>query len=173
MGRQVDRLSEDTSATEPAALPLGYRIADYLYDRVGRRGALLATLAGMDFTYGSAMLASYGLPPEAEPRWWPASVGVVAGIPVGAWGAIWVGVGLFLLTGIPRKASDRLQFAVAELLKVWWACAALLYWSETHSAGSWGPAAIYGGIAVMVLMCAGWRDVAEFADRPSQRRRRR
>jgi hypothetical protein len=130
------------------------RWAARLRARIGRRGALLAVVAGVDVAYGTALATTSWTFRAGAPGWWPAALGGMFGVPVQEWGLLWIVVGLFLLTGVPRRMPDWPHFAVAIALWSWWAFAAVVY----GAAGTWGPGAIYAGMVLLVLIAAGWED---------------
>jgi hypothetical protein len=134
------------------------RAGTLFHVHIGRRGALLLILGGMNIWYGAALVAAEHAIAGVPPRWWPASTAAVVGLDVLVWGWVWIAVGLFLWTGVPRVASDRFQFAAVVALYACWSFSALLFFIQTDNPGAWGPAGIYGGIAFAVLMAAGWRD---------------
>jgi hypothetical protein len=125
--------------------------------RIGRRGAMLVVLSVIDIVYGLAMFLT-DLVFYAEPQWWPASIYSMFGLSVGIWGVVWMVVGAFLLTGIPKHIPDSIHFGAAVALWVWWAFAAMVYYFTTFSPGTWGPAAVYAGFSLLILIAAGWED---------------
>ena len=128
--------------------------------RIRRRGALLLVLALADIGYGVAIITAAEHFYAGQPKWWPASVGGLYGIPIEVWGGVWVGVGLFLLTGVPRRFPDYWQFTVAVGLSAWWAFTAFVYALVTGYPGVWGPGCLYAGLSLIVLIAAGWEDEA-------------
>lgn len=135
---------------------------------IGRRGAVLILLACVDIAYGTAMIISRPVTMRYAPTWWPASLGVLAGVSVRIWGIVWVVVGLFLITGIFRIwrgfHGARWQFATEVALKSWWALAAFWHWWKFPSPGGWGPAATYLGVAGLVILVTGWQEPPERSD---------
>jgi hypothetical protein len=117
---------------------------------------MLAVLGCIDIAYGLALLQP--LYSRAPALWWPASLGVLYGLPVATWGGVWIAVGLFMFTGMPRRWPDWPQFAAAVAIKAWWAFTAFVASIITVSIGSWGPGAIYTGFALIVLISAGWTE---------------
>lgn len=120
---------------------------------MGRRGAVLLVSACSVIAYGLAMFASASM--EA-PSWWPASVHRLFGISVPLWGVVWMAVGVFLLFGVPRRWPDWAQFAAGIALFSWWSFAALIYTINTP--GTWGFGATYAGLALILLVTAGWEE---------------
>lgn len=139
--------------------------AGFLHRHVGRRGGALALLAAVDVGYGIALYTTRPVTMRYTPTWWPASLGVLAGIPVHIWGIVWVCVGLFMATGVPRRwrgqHGGRWQFAADVALKSWWALASVLHWWKYGAPGAWAPAVTYAGFAALVLLIAGWREPPE------------
>lgn len=133
-------------------------VATFVHRRLGRRGGALVILAVMDLLFGAALVVTVPHGPHDTPVWWPASAGVVLGVPSTTWGWVSIGVGLFLLTGAPRVAGDRWQFAVAVAFKFLLTGASISLWLVSHQAGLWGVSAIYAGIAATTLLISGWRD---------------
>ena len=122
--------------------------------RVGRRGVLLLTIAAVDFSYGTALFVT----PPAMAHWWPASAGMLYGIPTYLWGVIWMGIGVFMLFGLDRNWPDWPQFGLASALFAWWGFTAIVYSITTGGVGTWGPGASYVGLALIVLVAAGWEE---------------
>jgi len=125
--------------------------------RLGRRGVLLLTLATMDFAYGVALFVT----PPAVAHWWPASAGELYGIPTYTWGILWMGVGVFMLFGLDRNWPDWPQFSAATALFAWWGFTAFVYSTTQPSPGTWGIGATYTGLALIVLVAAGWEEPPE------------
>ena len=118
----------------------------------GFRGAFLAIIAAINFTYGAALIVAS---PE-HAKWWPVTQGAMLRFTIPTWGIIWIGVGAFLLIGVFLK-NDRFQFAAAITLATTWATLAMTY-AITAGAGNgvWGVAAVYAGAALLVLLAAAW-----------------
>jgi len=121
---------------------------------VGRRGAMLALAAAVDIIYGAALATT----PADTAIWWPAASHELFRFPVPAWGLVWIAIGVVLLTGIPRRIPDGFHFGLAVALWSWWSVASVLDWVTTDSPGLWGLCAIYAGLALGLLVAAGWED---------------
>lgn len=124
------------------------------WQRLGRRGLFLLLVAAVQAAYGAGLLAAAGHPSRAV-HWWPASLGQLGGIPLDAWGILWVTIGALCLAGAWTTA-DRYAYAAAELLSTGWAAFALQRWMTAREPGSWALAVIYGGIAAGILIVSGW-----------------
>ena len=119
---------------------------------------MLVVLGVADIAYGAALIDVQYASPETYRWWWPASLGAIFGIPLAGWGLLWIAVGVFLFTGVPRRWPDWPQFGAAVALKVWWAFAAVISAAVEVTPGSWAPGALYVGFAVIVLISAGWEE---------------
>lgn len=123
---------------------------------LGHRGMFLMLLGCVQIIYGAGLLAA-GNP--VHEHWWPGSLTSLGGFPLSMWGTIWCAIGaLCILTSFGRGGSDRIGFAVGELLNFGWAVFAIQRWISTGEKGAWAPAAIYVGIAVGVFIVSGWPD---------------
>lgn len=124
----------------------------WLWKTAGFRGAFLAIIAAINFTYGAALIVA----DPVQAKWWPVTQGALLRIPIHTWGIIWVGVGAFMLIGVFIK-NDRFQFAAAIALATIWATIAMTY-ALIVGAGSgvWGVSAIYAGAALLILLAAAW-----------------
>ena len=76
------------------------------YALLGHRGLFLLLLGLVEIIYGAGLLTAAGRDPRTE-HWWPAAAGRVGGLPLGAWGAVWILTGsLCLVTA--WTAADRI-----------------------------------------------------------------
>lgn len=146
----------------------------WVHHQFGRRGGALLILAAMDLVYGAALITAHLGASElsaTSAKWWPASLGTLFDIPTSTWGWIWIGTGLLLVSGAPRRYFDRWQIAASVTLKFVWAGASLAYWYSHRSAGLWGLFAIYCGLAGLALIISGWRDSCDIIVYRKPRRR--
>jgi hypothetical protein len=110
----------------------------------GRRGAFLGFLAILDLAYGYSLFSF----PRA------ALQGINIGIPIEAWGWIWIVTGLVCATGIFLR-SDRVQYTFAALLKTAWGFLwAWLWWQGEPN--SWASVAVWLSFAMTIVLIAGW-----------------
>jgi hypothetical protein len=120
------------------------------------RSAFLALIGVVGIIYGSGIVVASGYNPDMI-HWWPGSVHRLAGMPILTWGIIWCCVGSFMLGSLfslPRW--DRAQFAVAAALNGCWAALSIQRSVISGEPGAWAPAAIYGGIAIAILIISAW-----------------
>jgi hypothetical protein len=119
--------------------------------KAGRRGTILGILAAMDIGYGIMLVL--GFDPTGAGGALPNQKYMIP-LTLGQWGAIWISVGIFLLTGV-LAVSDRFQFAAAALLKFTWASSILITWMHSgHDAGT--SPMVWVTLAFIVLLASGW-----------------
>lgn len=117
--------------------------------RLGYRGAFLLPLAVIDLVYGWFLIN----PPD-ETRQTSAFVWRDHIMPPGAWGAIWIIVGVALLVSAFMR-QDRVGYALAVGLKVGWAFVAMAGGLSGHVQGAWSSVAIWGGFAALTILESG------------------
>ena len=117
----------------------------------------------VDIGYG---LALYRSTHSGRVNWWPASLQQVGSIPLAFWCWVWIGVGLFLLTGVFAK-RDQFHFASTMILKGAWTVGAFDFWwnSTGITGGGWGLVCLYAGITGTILLTASWPEVPSVVDR--------
>jgi len=123
-----------------------------LRKRAGHRGGFLALAGAIDVLVG-AYLIIVGLPPAPN----------VLAIDEAVWGGIWIGTGVFMLTGV-FTVRDRWQFTAASLLKGAWAGEfirlALLASSGRDHDYLWLLSAAWLLIAVVLALVSSWPEGA-------------
>lgn len=125
-------------------------------DRVGRRGGVLLVFAILDLVYGYALTTVPMVQHDVARN---SSMLFNLAQPF-VWGWVWLGFGVFLITSsVLRQGRDRLGFLAAFVLKAVWALGYLLGWVplRQNSVG-WQPASIWGAMAVLMLVVAGWKE---------------
>lgn len=110
--------------------------------QIGRRGAFLLCLALYDISYGLYMALSY--PIQHEPL-----------IGETTWGWLWIGVGLFLATGIFTR-HDAPWYATAILIKIIWALEYFRLNFVEHITGDWIRGCYWIALCGMVIVAAWW-----------------
>lgn len=115
--------------------------------KVGRRGAALAWLGGLDLVIGWSLLMPRPVPPSYQ--------ALARLAPLEAWAWAWIAVGLVCLAHAPAR-SDRLGFAAAITVKAVWAVFIAGAWLAYDVPLGWVPAAVWASFAAFVLLVAGW-----------------
>lgn len=121
---------------------------------VGRRGEFLLFLALLDLLYGLSLLR-----PAGDGRQSAAARFLVAVMPLPAWGALWLAVGVVCLVGAFVPA-DRWAFAAAAALKVLWGAMFLIGWAAGVLERGWVAATIWLVFALVVIRIASWPEPA-------------
>jgi len=136
----------------------------WLIARARFRSTFLVILGCIQIPYGIALLLSQHS--TVPVLWWPGALRMVDGVPVTAWGWVWVSVGAFVLATCWRK-TDRLPFAASVMLNFVWASLAIQRgFQAPRETASWGPGVIYLGISVGVLMISAWPDPVHLTIEP-------
>ncbi|MBO2461660.1 hypothetical protein [Actinomadura violacea] len=118
--------------------------------RVGRRGTFLLFLALLDWVYGASLCGHYA-------RISPTYQFAAQVLPLHAWAAVWVGVGLVCGAFAPAR-NDQLAFGAAIALKIVWGGLGLLGWLVEDIPRGYVSAVIWMAFAGVVLLIAGWRE---------------
>ena len=118
---------------------------------VGRRGAVLAYLAVVDFLF--ALSLSRPAPVSERPS---AYLFLGRLLLLEGWAALWAAVGALLLVGAFVHRLDRWAFASACLIKIFWGGIYLLGWIAGEISRGWVNAVVWLGLAVLVMIIAGW-----------------
>lgn len=116
---------------------------------VGRRGAVLAYLALVDLLFALSLYR-----PPAEPA--PGLRFLASVLPLEAWGTAWLVVGVVCAVGAFVHRVDRFAFACAVAIKTLWGGVYLLGWAVGCIERGWVSAVIWLGLAVLVMILAGW-----------------
>lgn len=112
--------------------------------RAGRRGAFLAFLAILDFSYGYSLLVT-----PSRQRVFDLL------LPWDAWGTAWIAAGALCAAGILAR-RDRLAFTAAATLKGAWGLLSADIWLVQGYPGGWASVAVWLAFAAAVLIIAGW-----------------
>jgi hypothetical protein len=122
---------------------------------LGRRGAVLLTLAVLDIVYAIGLF----LPASGPHR--SASTTFLSGIlPLPVWAILWLIVGGLLAIG-SFQLRDRWAYALAVGLKTLWGTVTLLGWVVTGVERGWLSAAIWLAFAVVILVISAWPEPPE------------
>lgn len=113
--------------------------------RLGIRGFVLLGFAEVDLVYGAGLLF-----PSPETRGSSMYAWRQEFMPSEAWGAIWVAVGLFLITQAWSR-RDRAAYTVAIIIKLVWAVIAAGAWAFGGVGQGWQTAGLFFGIAVVAI----------------------
>ncbi len=125
-----------------------------LLQKMGRRGAFLAFLAVLDLGYGYSLIAD-------KP-----SFNLL--LPWNVWGWIWIGVGLFISTGILVR-MDLWQYGVSALLKTTWGFVNFDSWlfREHGVSRGWVASIVWFSFAATVIVISGWPEPKRIVDIPA------
>jgi hypothetical protein len=119
-----------------------------VWGKAGFRGSFLALLALYDLFYGLYLVIG-GIVQHAFP------------LGTHTWGWIWIGTGLFLLTGVPLK-SDRWQYGWAVFVKVLWAME-YLYLAVIYAVPwDWLRALYWGMLGLTILLVSAWPEPPKY-----------
>lgn len=140
-------------------MKISERIRRAAHRRIGRRGGKLLALGVADIIYGISLTAPNGSAQNATIRWF-----AQLGLPLWFWSLLWIGVGLSLLVGAFRKA-DLWAFLTAILIKCWWVILCFAGWLADQV--SLGAPGLFFGIAVTVMIDAGWPEPPDLDENAS------
>ncbi|WP_458089531.1 hypothetical protein [Streptomyces malaysiensis] len=128
------------------------RAARRLARALGRRGAILLTYGIVWTLYGYAQIAS----PQPDQRGLQPALTVM---PLWAWGWAWVVCGLVAVGAawLPQGV-DAAGFLALPLIVLPWMTSYLISWVTGDFPRGWVAAAIWGLIAIPVIVVAGWRE---------------
>ena len=121
------------------------RFSGAMVKLVGYRGAVLLFLAILDFLYGYSLIADPSVP----------LLHINLVIPLHVWFYVWIGIGVFLLTGVLTK-YDRIHFALAVFLKSAWASAWLYVFIFQHFPRAWISVIIWATFAILIIIISFW-----------------
>ncbi|MFE9064956.1 hypothetical protein [Streptomyces violaceusniger] len=128
------------------------RVARRLARALGRRGAILLSYGVVWALYGYAQVIS----PQPDQRGLQPLLNVM---PLSVWGWIWVACGLVAVVAawLPQGV-DAPGFLALPLIVLPWMTSYLASWVTGDFPRGWVAAAIWGLIAVPVIVVAGWRE---------------
>lgn len=137
-----------------------YSLPTRLFHRIGRRGAALLFFFILDFFNGWSLLDPLPESRQSHGTQWLASV-----LPLEAWGAIWLFVGLLCLIGALIR-TDVVAWVAAMSIKVMWGLLWLLGWMLDGVERGWVFAAFWLALAALVALLAGWAEPGDHGRRP-------
>lgn len=128
---------------------------------LGRRGAVLLYLAVVDVLYA---LSLWRPAPAAQRT--PATRFLIEVMPLLAWAALWLVVGVLCLAGAFRHRARPVAYAAAVAIKALWGLTFLLGWLAGEVDRGWVGAVVWLGLAALVAVLAGWPEpvAAEHVD---------
>lgn len=122
---------------------------------VGRRGTFLLFLALVDLVYA---LSLWRPAPAAAQA--PATRFLMTIMPLHAWAALWLVVGVVCLVGAFVHRLDRAAFTAATAIKSLWGAVFLAGWVAGGLYRGWVSAVVWLGFAGVVMVIAGWPEPA-------------
>lgn len=119
---------------------------------VGKRGRMLLFFGFLDVVYALSLTA-----PDQTTRRLPMFVWLAQIAPLYVWASAWGAVGLVCLWQAFRR-QDRIGYAAAIGLKIFWGIVCLGAWLFGHVDRGYVSAAIWLGLAYVVSVIAGWAE---------------
>lgn len=123
--------------------------------RLGRRGIALLLFAYLDAVIGYSLLDAST---RAQTAAIPSYKVVIMLAPLLVWAFIWIAAGMACLVSAFLR-DDRWGFAAASAVFIVWAVSFLISWAAYGADRGWLAAATWAVLAMLVLDCAGWREV--------------
>lgn len=128
------------------------RIVRRLFRQLGRRGVIL-------LAYGTVWaLVGYGqiIAPQPDQRGLTLATQM---LPLHAWGWLWIGTGFIAIASawLPQGV-DWPGFLALPLIVLPWMLSYLTAWIQGDFPRGWVAAAVWGALAVPVIVVAGWRE---------------
>ncbi|WP_406170390.1 hypothetical protein OIE52_39460 [Streptomyces canus] len=128
------------------------RVARRLGLMLGRRGAILLSYGTVWALYGYGQLIS---PPAAQPGLTLA----LQMLSITVWGWLWIVTGvLAVVSAFVPQGVDWFGFVALVLIVLPWTLSYLVSWLQGDFPRGWVAAAVWGAIAVPVIVVAGWRE---------------
>lgn len=121
--------------------------------RIGRRGAALLAFAFIDYVVAWGFWDADG---QAQVRALPSYRALLAVLPVQVWSWVWLGVAVICTAQAFARLHDEVAFIAAIAIKLVWALGMLLGWLVYDAARAWLQAALWGVLAALVSVIAGW-----------------
>lgn len=126
------------------------RVARRLARALGRRGAILLSYGTVWALIGYAQIAS----PQPDQRGLQPALNVM---PLWAWGWAWLICGLVAMVAAwLRQGVDAIGFLALPLIVLPWMTSYLISWMTGEYPRGWVAAAVWGLIALPVIVAAGW-----------------
>jgi len=119
---------------------------------LGRRGAILLSYGSVWGLYGYGQLIS----PQPDQRGLTLALQM---LPLDAWACLFIAAGLvaFVAAWVPQGV-DWFGFVALVLIVLPWMTSYLASWALGDFPRGWVAAAVWGVIAVPVIVVAGWRE---------------
>lgn len=120
--------------------------------RVGRRGAVLLTLAFVDVGAGWSYIVPTAEAAGGQNALWRDQIA-----PTWVWGLIWISVGLMCAYGAFFR-QDIIGFVPAVALKLLWATVELTGWLAGEIDQGYRPALVWTGYGLLIYLIAGLQE---------------
>lgn len=128
------------------------RIVRRLSVLLGRRGAFLLAF-GMVWT-----LIGYGQISAPQPDQRGLHL-LLDRVPLVVWGWLWITAGaVAIVSAFLPQGSDRFGFLALSLIVTPWIFSYLVAWWQGGFPRGWIASALYGGLAVGIMVVAGWAE---------------
>jgi hypothetical protein len=119
---------------------------------LGRRGAILLSYGSVWGLYGYGQLIS----PQPDQRGLTLALQM---LPLGAWGGLFIASGILAaVAAFLPQGVDWFGFVALVLIVLPWMTSYLASWALGDFPRGWVAAAVWGVIAVPVIVVAGWRE---------------
>ncbi len=122
--------------------------------RLGFRGAILLCLTVIDVIYGLTLVM-----PSEETRAGSAYAWRAEFMPTECWGALWITVGVFLVTQA-WTVTKRAGYAVAIAIKLVWMVVCVGSWAlgPVPASQAFALGGLVGGFALIAFVCSLWSE---------------
>lgn len=118
--------------------------------QLGRRGAFLLAFGTVWGLIGYGQITS----PPPDQRGLHL---LLDRIPLEVWGWLWIAAGLVAIASAwLRQGSDRFGFFALSLIVLPWIVSYLAAWAQGDFPRGWIVSALYGGLAIGIMVVAGW-----------------
>ncbi len=126
------------------------RAARRLARMLGRRGAFLLSFGTVWGLIGYGQISS----PPPDQRGLHL---LLDRVPLEVWGWLWITAGaVAILSAWMRQGSDRFGFFALSLIVTPWIISYLVAWWQGTFPRGWIVSALYGGLAIGIMVVAGW-----------------
>lgn len=126
------------------------RVARRLARALGRRGAFLLAIGMVWGLIGYGQVSS----PPPDQRGLRL---LLDRVPLEVWGWLWITAGLIaMVSAFLPQGSDRFGFLSLSLMVTPWIISYLVAWWQGTFPRGWIAAALYGGLAIGIMVVAGW-----------------
>ncbi|MEU8756200.1 hypothetical protein AB0C88_37510 [Streptomyces chartreusis] len=128
------------------------RVARRLRRALGRRGAFLLCFGMVWGLIGYGQLVS----PQPDQRGLRL---LLNRVPLEVWGWLWIVAGVAAVaSAFLPQGSDRFGFAALSLMVTPWIVSYLVAWGQGNFPRGWIASALYGGLAIGIMVVAGWSE---------------